>query len=55
MVRRLVVSFLLAVLLVVLQLLAGNPWAIALLTGAIGFVVAFLVLVVSDRWFRRGT
>jgi uncharacterized membrane protein YvlD (DUF360 family) len=52
--RRLVVSLVLGVLLVVLQLLLlRTGWPIALLTGLIAFVVAFLVLMVSDRYSRR--
>jgi high-affinity Fe2+/Pb2+ permease len=53
MIRRLVVSLVLAVVLVVLQLVVGTGPQIALLTGLIAFVIAFLVLLVSDRWFTR--
>jgi hypothetical protein len=52
MTRRLVTSLVLGVVLVVLQLLAGNGLGVALVTGLIGLVVAYLVLLVSDRWFR---
>jgi hypothetical protein len=51
--RRIVVSVVLAVVLVVLQLVVGTTWGVALLTGLIGLVVAFLVLLVSDRFFDR--
>jgi hypothetical protein len=54
MVRRLVVSAVLAVILIVLQLLFAHATiGIALLSGLIAFVVAYLVLWVSDRWFTR--
>ena len=53
--RIVVVSVVLGVLLLVLQLIAGNGWPVALLTGLIALVVAFLVLLVSDRYFRRHT
>lgn len=53
MTRRIVISVLLAGLLVVLQLVAGTGVGAALLTGLIAVVVAYLVLLVSDRWFRR--
>lgn len=51
--RRIVVSLVLAVLLLVIQLIAGTGWPAALLTGLLAFVVAFLVLLVSDRYFDR--
>jgi uncharacterized membrane protein YagU involved in acid resistance len=54
MVRRLVVSFVLAVILIVLQLLLGHVTiGTALLTGLIAFVIAFFVLLISDRYFTR--
>jgi hypothetical protein len=53
MVRRLVVSIVLGVFLVVVQLAAGNGWVAALVSGLIGLVVALLALLVSDRWFGR--
>ena len=54
MVRRLVISLVLAVIVFALQLLLERTTAgIALLTGLIAFVVAFVVLWVSDRWFTR--
>ena len=54
MVRRLVISLILAVIVFALQLLLGQTAAgIALISGLIAFVVAFLVLLVSDRWFTR--
>lgn len=51
--RRVVISGVLALLLLVLQLLAGSGVAAALATAVIGFAVAFVVLLVSDRWFNR--
>ena len=53
MTRRIVISLVLGVVLVVVQRLYGTDWPIALLSGVIGAVVAFLVLLVSDRWFNR--
>jgi hypothetical protein len=53
MARRIVISVVLAVVLVVIQLLVGTPPVPALITGAITLVVAYLVLLVSDRWFDR--
>jgi hypothetical protein len=53
MTRRIVISVVLALVLVVIQLLTGTPVGLALITGAIALVVAFLVLLVSDRWFNR--
>jgi uncharacterized membrane protein YjjP (DUF1212 family) len=52
--RRLIVSFLLAVAVALVQLLFGRTgWPVALLTGLVGFVVAFLVLLVADRSNHR--
>ena len=51
--RRIVISIVLAVLLLALQLLAGNGVPAALATAVVGFLVAFVVLLVSDRWFAR--
>jgi high-affinity Fe2+/Pb2+ permease len=53
MARRLIVSAVLGVFLVVVQLVSGTGWPAALVTGGIGFVVALLVLLVADRWFSR--
>lgn len=53
MTRRIVISVLLAGLLIVLQLIAGTGLGIALLTGLIAVVVAYIVLLVSDRYFRH--
>lgn len=49
--RRIVIALVLGLLLLGLQLLAGNGVGAALASAAIGFVVAFLVLLLSDRWF----
>ena len=51
--RRIAISGALAVLLLALQLLAGNGFGAALASAVIGFVVAFVVLLLSDRWFTR--
>ena len=51
--RRIAISGVLALLLLVLQLLAGNGVGAALASAAVGFVVAFVVLLLSDRWFTR--
>jgi ABC-type sulfate transport system permease component len=51
--RRIVISAVLAVLLLGMQLLARNGLPAAVATAVIGFVVAFVVLLVSDRWFAR--
>ena len=51
--RTVIVAVVLGVVLVVLQLVAGNGWAIALLTGLVGAVVAVLVLLVADRLSNR--
>lgn len=52
--RRLVVALVLGVLLLVLQLLISRTgFPVALLTGVIAFVVAYLVLLVADRLSRR--
>ena len=51
--RRIVISAALAALLLVLQLLAGNGIGAALASAVIGCAVAFVVLLLSDRWFSR--
>jgi ABC-type sugar transport system substrate-binding protein len=51
--RRIVISAVLAVLLLALQLLAGHGVPAAVATAVIGFIVAFVVLLLSDRWFAR--
>ena len=51
--RNIVISLLLALLVLIVQLVAGNGWGIALLSAAIGAVIAFFVLLISDRYGRR--
>jgi ABC-type sulfate transport system permease component len=51
--RRILIAAALGVLLLVLQLLAGHGIGAALASAVIGFVVAFVVLLLSDRWFAR--
>ena len=51
--RRIVISVVLAVLLLALQLVGGDGVPAAVVTAVIGFAVAFVVLLLSDRWFAR--
>ena len=51
--RNSVIGVLLAILILVVQLLTTHSWTAALTSAAIAFVVAILVLWVSDRYSRR--
>jgi membrane protein YdbS with pleckstrin-like domain len=54
MVRRLVISLVLAALVFVLQLWLGHTTSgIALVSAVIALVIAFFVLWISDASFRR--
>jgi hypothetical protein len=52
--RRIVVSLVLGVVLVLLQLLLTRTGiAVALVTGAVAVVLSYVVLLVADRYSRR--
>jgi peptidoglycan/LPS O-acetylase OafA/YrhL len=51
--RNAVIAVVLAALILVLQLVAGNPFLIALLSAVVAVVVALGVLAVADRFSRR--
>ena len=51
--RNTVIGVVLAVLILILQLVTTHSWVAALLSAAIAFVVALLVLWVSDRYSHR--
>ncbi|RIX30711.1 hypothetical protein [Amnibacterium setariae] len=51
--RNAVIAVVLALLILVLQLVAGNPFLIALLSAVVAVVVALGVLAVADRFSRR--
>ena len=51
--RNLVIGALLAVLVLVVQLIAGNGWGVALLSAAIAVLITLFVLAISDRYGRK--